>query len=108
MGPKYQLVIQLPFVDGDEKRFDSILALEARINDVLRAVGEGTVDGNDFGSGEMNIFIDTSTPRSVFDALRPTLESDPALQDFRVGFRENGQDEYDVIWPRSLKRFTVI
>lgn len=104
----YQLVIQFPFADGDEKRFDSILALEARIEGALRADGEGTVDGNDFGSGEMNIFIETDAPRSAFDALRPTLESDAALQDFRVAFREHGQDEYEVLWPRSLERFAVL
>jgi hypothetical protein len=50
---KYQLVLQFPATSLDD--YDTFVALEEILRQKICDFGE--IDGHDFGSGEMNIFI---------------------------------------------------
>src|SRR4051812_18608171 len=59
---RYILVLQWPA--STEADFEALITLEDRLSGAL---GEGArVDGHDFGSGEMNIFVQTEQPVEVF------------------------------------------
>jgi hypothetical protein len=75
--------------------------LESRIGKV------GTVDGHDFGSGELNIFIDTDQPAQAFATAQEILGDQPAWADVRAAFREESEKTYVVIWPPGLTDFRV-
>jgi hypothetical protein len=71
---RYILVLQWP---GDsEPDFDALLSLEDRIGAALGRYA--SVDGHDFGSGEINIFIQTDRP---VEALPMRPESYVGVQD---------------------------
>jgi hypothetical protein len=76
-------------------------ALESRLGE------SGTVDGHDFGSGEMNIFIETEQPLEAFMTAREVLSDRPGWADVRAASRAVGGDTYDVIWPPGLLDFSV-
>lgn len=100
---KYQLVLQMPFTD--ESDIDHLYALEEELEDKVRS--PAFVDGHDFGSGEMNIFIHTNKPEATFAAIRKQLAESPFAQSFRAGYRELAADDYAVLWPESLESFSV-
>ena len=55
MGHKeFQLVLQLPATSGED--FDELIAIEDAMEITFAGLPH-EVDGHDFGSGEMNIFI---------------------------------------------------
>jgi hypothetical protein len=60
---KYKLVLQWPGVSVAD--YDRLILLEETIRDGLEDIG--IVDGYDFGSGEMNIFVHTDNPKSAFE-----------------------------------------
>ena len=55
---KYQLVLQ--FYASSIEDFDQLIEIEEMLESTLGNLHE--VDGHDFGSGEMNIFIHTNDP----------------------------------------------
>ena len=70
---KYQLVLQ--FNASSIEDFDAMVALE---EDIERVLGENhEVDGHDYGSGEMNIFVHTNDPAQAL-ALAFS-EGDPGI-----------------------------
>lgn len=76
-------------------------ALEMQLGD------GGSVDGHDFGSGEMNIFIDTDQPIEAFAEARKILSHRPIWSHVRAAFREASGETYDVLWPPGLTDFRV-
>ena len=59
---RYILVLQWP---GDsEADFDALISMEEQVGATLGRYA--SVDGHDFGSGEMNIFIETDRPTEAF------------------------------------------
>ena len=92
----YQLVLQLPV--GEKTDFDLLLDLEGRLE-----IGLGDshdVDGHDFGSGEMNIFIYTANPNAAFSEIRQLVDfvEFPELQ---VAYRSIDEEEYTWLWPEG-------
>ena len=63
---KYELVLQ--FDASNSEDFDQLIAVEDRLESALGNLHE--VDGHDFGSGKMNIFIHTNDPDSAFDLIK--------------------------------------
>jgi hypothetical protein len=92
-----QLVLQLPGSSPED--FDLLLSLEESLANAL----DGTpheVDGHDFGSGTMNIFIDTNDPAGAF-ALAKTVVDPAKYLMLKAAFRAFEDDDYQLIWPEA-------
>lgn len=78
------LVLQWP--GSAEVDFETLVEME----DALESrMGEtGTVDGHDFGSGEMNIFIETERPVRALAAAKEILGDWQAWAHVRAACRE--------------------
>jgi hypothetical protein len=100
----YQLVLQ---VQGESLAdFDAMMNLEQDLTLQLSDVAE--IDGHDMGCDEINIFILTSNPVSVFTHAKPVLERHGFLAHIKSGFRLLTEDTYTSIWPQNSKdKFSV-
>jgi hypothetical protein len=65
------------------------------------------VDGHDFGSGEMNMFIETEQPAEAFTVAKAILGDQPAWRDVRAAFRVADEDTYSILWPPDLANFHI-
>jgi len=99
---KYQLVVQ--FSGETEKDFEHLIDLEGELEEKLNE--ESEVDGHDFGSGEMNVFILTDDPINAFNQIK-TIVTGYDLSDMKVAYRNIEGEKYTVLWPNSLKDFVV-
>jgi hypothetical protein len=97
------LILQWP--GSTEADFEALIDMEDEIESHLGDVG--TVDGHDFGSGEMNIFIETDEPLKAFAAAKEILGNRPRWAEVRAAFRERSGETYDVLWPPGLSEFAV-
>lgn len=96
----YQLVLQFPGNSlGD---FDALVALEDALIDELPKIAK--VDGHDFGSGEMNIFIHTDHPKETFETVKPLLAKRDLLILVRAAYRAIPDDKYTILWPTNLDK----
>jgi len=97
------LVLQWP--GSSQADFEALIDMA----DVLEArFGEfGRVDGHDFGSGEMNLFIETDRPLEAFAKAREILANRPEWSSVQAAFRQAGEETYDVLWPPGLNEFRV-
>ncbi len=101
---KYQLILQ--FDASNIEDFDQLIEIEDRIESALGNLHE--VDGHDFGSGEMNIFIHTNDPDSAFELIKNNID-DSVIPKFKVAYRKLDREEYQVIWPDNFQgEFKVI
>jgi hypothetical protein len=100
---RYILVLQWPGDSGTD--FDALISMEGRVDAALGRYA--SVDGHDFGSGEMNIFIDTDRPAEAFADAANALREDPRWGDLRAAYREAGGGPYEILWPRTLHKFSV-
>ena len=101
---KYELVLQ--FDASNSEDFDQLIAVEDRLESALGNLHE--VDGHDFGSGEMNIFIHTNDPDSAFDLVKNNMD-DSIITKLKVAYRKLDREEYHVIWPENFQgEFKVI
>ena len=98
-----QLVFQ--FSVNEATDFDQLLSLE---NVFQITLGENhLVDGHDFGSGEMNIFVHTNDAESAFEicesCIPPTLKAS-----LKSAYRLLSGDQYHWICPEnSVGEFKV-
>jgi hypothetical protein len=100
---KYQLVLQWPA--SSIKDFDAMIEIEdVLINNLSQ---ESDVDGHDFGSGTMNIFIYTDNPTATFWEIKSIIGSQDYWIDARVAYREIQKDEYTILWPEDLTEFKI-
>lgn len=91
----YQLVLQ--FSISDTTDFDELIDLEGQL--ILTLRDAHIVDGHDFGSGEMNIFIHTNTPQDAFDLCEPVIS--PTLKPMlKAAYRKLSEDEYHWVYPQ--------
>jgi|TARA_B110000116_G_C16712298_1_gene525059 hypothetical protein len=98
-----QLVFQ--FAISEVTDFDKLLSLENLFQIIL---GENhLVDGHDFGSAEMNIFVHTNDPERAFELCEPNIP--PELRtSLRVAYRPLSEDEYHWAYPAgSSSEFKV-
>jgi hypothetical protein len=101
---RYQLVLQFP-ASSDED-FEWLVRLEDELINLFGS--QHQVDGHDFGSGEMNIFIHTDLPKDAFEQAKAVL-SKKSLKNVRAAFRELRRDKYTVIWPEGYKgKFSIV
>lgn len=101
---KYQLTIQVPVNTSAE--YEATLGVEARLVEDLPE--EHMVDGHDVGSGTMNIFVHTNSPKRAFTAIKETLEDEECWRILRIAYRRLSGDEYTILWPTNLRNFEVI
>ena len=100
---KYQLVLQFPALSAED--FDRLVALEEKLSEALAS--EHDVDGHDFGSGEMNLFIHTNDPQTAFEKVKRILLSEGSAK-LTAAFREMNGSTYIVLWPEGAKEFKVV
>ena len=86
---------RLPPIDRIRRRSDSRHRL-------------GTVDGQDMGSGEMNIFIFTDRADHALERIKSIPKVARNLKKMKVGYRIAGEDEYTPICPEGQEHFSVI
>jgi hypothetical protein len=100
---KYQLVIQFQATSPDD--FDDLMVLE----DALRKeIGNSSlVDGHDFGSGELNIFVLTNNPDVAFQEVQEVAQRIHPKQRMRVAYRDLAKGGYNILWPPNLTHFNV-
>ena len=107
LGPlslKYQLVLQ--FAAHDLSDYDQMIALEDAL---ITSLGSSAiVDGHDFGSGEMNIFVHTNSPSDAFNLCLAGASASGLLL-LAAAFRPLGGDEFTRLWPLGSEQpFRVI
>jgi hypothetical protein len=100
---KYQLVIQ--FSGGSTTEFDELIGLEDSLTACI--TGDARVDGHDFGSGEFNIFVLTNDPNSTFRQIQTHISAQRYRASMRAGYRSLDGEAYTVLWPPTLREFTV-
>jgi hypothetical protein len=100
---QYVLVLQWP--GSSEVDFDALISMEAELSEALG--DHASVGGHDFGSGEMNIFIETDHPTKAFSDAVATLGEVPRWSEVRAAYRAATGDEYTILWPEGLNVFSV-
>lgn len=100
---KYQLVLQFPGETEDD--FDKLIEIEDELDVKLKGLAE--VDGHDFGSSEMNIFILTDNPKQIFSLILQTLKNNKLFTDVKSAYRETTGDKYTILWPENLNTFSI-
>ena len=103
MPTMYQLVFQL--TGSSQLDFEEVIALERELRSAVGDLGE--VDGHDMGQGEMNIFVHTESPIRLFESVRSLSDIVRALPRMKVAYRPLDGDDYEVLHPPGLYRFTV-
>ena len=104
MTERYQLVLQWPASALED--YDALVSLEDVLIEQLSDGSE--LDGHDMGVGQANIFIDTDSPETTFQAIRGVLETQGALPDLKAAYRGAGSDRYKVLWPAGSDTFEVL
>ena len=100
---KYQLVLQ--WSASSQGDHDAVVTMT---DDLEHALGEAAnVDGWDFGSGEMNIFIYTDEPQAALDQAKAVLKAHGRMSGLRAAYRDVEGDDFTVLWPESLASFEV-
>lgn len=100
---KYQLVLQWSAFSQDDH--DAVVAMTDDLEHALN--GAADVDGWDFGSGEMNIFIYADDPQAAFDRAKATVEAHGRLANIRAAYRDVDGEDFTVLWPEGLSTFEV-
>jgi hypothetical protein len=100
---RYVLVLQWP--GSSQADFDALISMEAALTEALG--DHSGVDGHDFGTGEMNIFIETDDPAEAFSDALAALGDDPRWAEVRAAFRDQTVDAYTILWPQGLSAFSV-
>ena len=101
---KTKLVLQFK-TDGDLDSFDRLVGFEEVLSSVIGRMAE--VDGHDFGTGEMNIFILTEDPIATFALVQQTDESLRPSTDMKAAYRLIDRENYVCLWPPELSHFHV-
>lgn len=100
---RYILVLQWP--GESEADFEALMSMEVEVDAALGRYA--VVDGHDFGSGEMNIFVETDRPVEALAAAANALCTGPRWGDLRAAYREAQGGTYEILWPQSLRKFSV-
>jgi hypothetical protein len=103
MPGTFQLVFQLR--GSSQIDFEEMISLEKELRSEIGDLGE--VDGHDMGQGEMNIFVLTTSPIRCFESVRFLPRLERAMPRLKVAFRPLDSDDYEVLHPPGLYRFTV-
>ncbi len=101
---KAQLVLQFK-TDEDLDSFDRLIRFE---EELITIVGKtARVDGHDFGSGEMNIFILTDDPVATFTLTQKIDGSVRPTGKMKAAYRLLDREDYVCLWPPELSHFEI-
>jgi hypothetical protein len=100
---RYILVLQWPA--SSEADFEALISMEEQLGATIGRYA--SLDGHDFGSGEMNIFLATERPTEAFADVANVLREDPRWGALRAAYREAIGDTYEILWPEGLQEFSV-
>lgn len=105
--PRYQLVIQFKMRDDDYALQGRVQVLE---DDLIANLDPGVADfdGNDVGSGEMNLFLFTDEPAAAFAHIKPIMTAHSLLDQSTAAYRPTDGVDFVPIWPEGLQNFDVI
>ena len=99
-GWNYQLVYKFPFLEGDIEQSDKVIELEDQLIEATADLSLAAVEGHDWGSGEMNIFLCTNAPQAACDQSEPTVNASRAARAW--GFYLNpaiaGSTNWSISW----------
>jgi hypothetical protein len=101
---EYQIVLQ--FAATAIADFDRLIVIEEELANSLE--GFADVDGNDFGSGEMNIFIIATRPVETFSKIKELMDRRGLLSSLKAAYRKMDEDDFIILWPPTLMEFKVI
>ena len=91
----YQLVFE--FAGDSPKDFERVMAFETGLEERLRT---GVVDGNDVGSGVVNLFVHTTNPAGCFEEIMGSIA--PAkLPLSAAAYRKRSEEKYVRLWPEN-------
>src|SRR5688572_8890802 len=93
---KIQLVLELPANTIDD--FNLLIELENTLIENLAK--RHLVDGHDFGSGAMNIFILTERLDEALTTSKRILQAKGLLSKARIMYRYPSED-YIILWPEE-------
>jgi len=79
--------------------FDDLVVLEDSLIESFRRTPH-IVDGHDFGSGTMNIFIHTDEPEVAFAIAKQAIYP-VELPKLKAAYRSFNTDRYTWLWPRE-------
>ncbi len=73
--------------------------LEDKLTAAIEEAGTGDFDGNEFGGGEVVLFMYGPNAEALFRSIEPLLRAHPLCQNARVEIRPGGPD----IPPQQLR-----
>ena len=85
--------------------FDTFIAAEEFLRQNLSELHD--VDGHDIGCGELNIFILTDAPKTLFSEIRRLFGMADNLATAKIAYRETRGETYFVLWPEGVEGFKV-
>jgi hypothetical protein len=98
-------ILVLQWAVSSAADLEDLVRMEEELETSLGA--DAVVDGHDFGSGEMNIFIETDHPARAFADVEAILGHWPRWAGVRAAHRETSGDAYTVLWPLEQADFTI-
>lgn len=101
---KYLLVLQWSATSVAD--FDALIDVEDELETGLPSE-DGEVDGHDFGSNQMDIFVLTERPREAFRSAAALLSTNPRWASLRAAYRPLDGEDYVGLWPRDVSDFSV-
>lgn len=102
---RYQLVVQVPDDFPLELlRCEDIGDLEDLLAEVAGNPGDDEelphiINGNSFGAGAVEIFLDTNDPAELLELIRQDPRSAPMVESMLVAVREFHGEAFGVVWP---------
>jgi hypothetical protein len=105
---QYQIVVQYRLKTwGSAEDLDKSHKIESLFNECLGWTGNGRCDGNDIGSGTLNIFSIVVDPELAAAELVKELRKNRLLRGAVVAVQEG--EEYRVVYPARFKgKFSLI
>ncbi|AXK73373.1 hypothetical protein DWG18_14525 [Lysobacter sp. TY2-98] len=100
----YELVIKFYRKSLDDEAF--LATIEEELKPVLGA--SARTDGYDVRPKDINLFVQTDDPRTVFRKIKSVLEARGIERGVSAAYRLVGGAQFTSIWPtRPMRRFTL-
>ena len=97
---QYQLILRFRKVSIDHPT--EIRSLEQALAELLG--DSATLDGYDTSARDVNLFIMTAEPASIFRRSKPVLQQLSLLDKVTAAYRLEGGARFTVIWPLKYGR----
>jgi hypothetical protein len=87
--------------EGDSVDVDWLFDFHEVLQDLLKRNKCGTLDGNDFGKGTINMYIVTKSLESAFDLVLINLKL-YRLDSRAIIVKRHKLNQYTVLWPEDF------